>query len=252
VDASGIERCQREPDRILMIGDQLEILVIEDEPVVRDWLQTVFEREGHIVTIAQTPGDALDIAGSRHFDMVLLDVELGPGLDGYQICHALRSSGVTVPIIMVTGRRAEADAVRGLEAGADDYVTKPFGLAELTSRIRAVLRRSGAREAPLPARSSGRLTMDLERRETTFAGRAVHLTFSEFQLLAALVDRPGAVRSRESLMAAIWGDSDYRDLRGIDVHIRHLREKLEPGVIMTVRGGGYRLEDGPPAAASSS
>jgi DNA-binding response OmpR family regulator len=235
-----------------MIGNQLEILVIDDEPVVRDWLQTVFEREGHVVTIAAASSEGLGIAASRHFDMVLLDVELGPGLDGYQVCRALRSSGITVPIIMVTGRRAEADAVRGLEAGADDYVTKPFGLAELTSRIRAVLRRSGAREASVPARTAGRVTMDLERRETTFAGQPVHLTFSEFQLLAALVDRPGAVRSRASLMAAIWGDSDYRDLRGIDVHIRHLREKLEPGVIVTVRGGGYRFEDGPPAPASSS
>jgi DNA-binding response OmpR family regulator len=176
--------------------------------------------------------------------MILLDIELGAGLDGYEICRSVRAASSMVPIIMVTGRRTEADAVRGLEAGADDYVTKPFGLAELNSRIRAVLRRTGPRGGTGLVRSSGPLRLDLERREVVYEGRKVHLTFSEFQLLAALVERPGAVRSREALMTAIWGDSEYRDLRGIDVHVRNLREKLGKEVIATVRGGGYRLGDG--------
>jgi DNA-binding response OmpR family regulator len=221
----------------------LEILVVEDEPAVRDWLRTAFERQGHRITLADDSGDALALAAAKRFDVVLLDVGLGPGLDGYQICRTLRSRANMVPIIMITGRRAEADAVRGLEAGADDYMTKPFGLAELNSRIRAVLRRTGGREAPVPVRTAGRLSVDPARREVTLDGRPEHLRFSEFQLLAALIEHPGAVLTREALMAAIWGGSAYRDLRGIDVHVRHLREKLGEGLITTVRGGGYRLED---------
>ncbi len=220
----------------------LEILVVEDEAVVREWLRKAFERDGHRVTVAEVPADAIALAGGARFDMVLLDVELGAELDGFQICRALRGEANMVPVIMLTGRREEADAVRGLEAGADDYVTKPFGLAELNSRIRAVLRRAGERMPAPPAREVGRLRLDLEHRLVTLDGRPVHVTFSEFQLLAALMERPGAVCDRPALMEAIWGESSYRDLRGIDVHVRHLREKLGPGLIGTVRGGGYRLE----------
>ena len=155
--------------------------------------------------------------------MILLDVELGPGPDGFEICRALRDQANDVPIIMLTGLQAEADAVKGLEAGADDYMTKPFGLAELNSRIKAVLRRA---EKHGSVRVAGGLRMDLGRREVTLEGERVHLTFSEFQVLAALLERPGAVCSRAELMTAIWGDSAYRDPRGIDVHVRHLREKL--------------------------
>jgi DNA-binding response OmpR family regulator len=240
------------PSRIRANGAGLEILVVEDDAAVGRWLRTVFEREGHRVTVIDSAGDALRLAASARFDIVLLDVELGPGLDGYQICRTLRSSAISVPIIMLTGRSAEADAVRGLEAGADDYLTKPFGIAELNSRIRAVLRRTGGRGAPQPALSAGRLRLDLESRAVTFADRTVHLTFSEFQLLAALLERPGAVFSREALMAAIWGDSSFRDLRGIDVHVRHVREKLGRDVIATVRGGGYRVDPGASEPASSS
>jgi DNA-binding response OmpR family regulator len=225
------------------MSDGLEILIVEDEPSVRDWLQRAFEREGHRVTLAEAPADALALATGREFDMVLLDVELGPGLDGFQICRTLRSNANAVPIIMLTGLGAEADAVRGLEAGADDYLTKPFGLAELNSRMKAVLRRVGGRQTERPARRAGRLRLDPQRREVRLDGEVVHVTFSEFQLLLALIDRPGIVRSREELMAAIWGESSFRDLRGIDVHVRHLRAKLGQDVIATVRGGGYRLEE---------
>jgi len=225
------------------VGAALKLLVVDDEPAVRDWLRTAFERQGHHVTLAGQPGEALALAAASRFDLVLLDVEFGPGLDGYHVCRTLRSHANMVPIILLTARRAEADAVRGLEAGADDYVTKPFGLAELNSRIRAVLRRAGDRQDPVPVRTAGRLSLDLDRSEVSFDGRPVHLTVSEFRLLATLMERPGTVHSRDALMKAIWGDSAYRDLRGIDVHVRHLREKLGSGLITTVRGGGYRLED---------
>jgi two-component system, OmpR family, response regulator RegX3 len=151
-----------------------------------------------------------------------------------------------VPIIMLTARDTEADAVLGLEAGADDYVTKPFGLAELRSRIRAVLRRAGTRAMGDEIVTVGPLKLDHARREVTVRGEPAKLTFSEFELLACLMAEPGRLFNRQELLRAIWGDSAYRDPRAIDVHVRHLREKLEedpssPLLILTVRGAGYRL-----------
>jgi DNA-binding response OmpR family regulator len=225
----------------------IELLVVEDEPGMRGWLRRAFEGEGHAVTTAEDAKQAIALAASGRFDLILLDVELGPGLDGFQVCQALRAGDARVPIIMLTGLQSEADTVRGLEAGADDYVTKPFRFGELNSRIRAVLRRTAAK-AETSVRAFGPLRMDLLRRETTVDGRVVPLTFSEFQLLGALLEQPGAPRSREALMTAIWGDSAHRDLRGIDVHVRHLREKLGAGTIQTVRGQGYRVQDGSPSS----
>ncbi len=147
---------------------------------------------------------------------------------------------------MLTALDSEADAVLGLEAGGDDYVTKPFGLAELRSRIRAVLRRAGTRAMGDEVLTVGPILLDRAQREVTIDGRAVRLTFSEFELLDALMAEPGRLLNRQELLRAIWGDSAYRDPRAIDVHIRHLREKLEPEpekprYILTVRGAGYRL-----------
>jgi DNA-binding response OmpR family regulator len=158
----------------------------------------------------------------------------------------LRGRRNVVPVIMLTALDSEADAVLGLEAGADDYVTKPFGLAELRSRIRAVLRRGG-HNYEQEVFSAGRVTLDRSRREVAVAGQPVDLTFSEFELLSTLIASPGKLFDRLELLRAIWGDSAYRDPRGIDVHVRHLREKLEevperPTLIVTVRGAGYRLE----------
>ncbi len=218
----------------------LEILVVDDEAAAREWLERAFAGAGHRVTGAANATTALELAGEQVFDVVLLDVDLGAGLNGYEICQAMRARANMVPIIMLTGKRAEVNAVRGLEAGADDYVTKPFGFAELSSRVRAVLRRTGMRSS---VREAGPLRMDLQRREVTMRGATVQLTVSEFRLLAALLERPGVVRSRQELMTAIWGDSAYRELRGIDVHVRHLRQKIGDDTILTVRGGGYRLAD---------
>ncbi len=192
--------------------------------------------------------EAIRRAGDEQFDVILLDVALGPGPNGYEVCRALRERRNVVPIIMLTALDTEADAVQGLEAGADDYVTKPFGLAELRSRVRAVLRRSGPRPLGREVLSVGPVTLDRGHREVTARGETVRLTFSEFELLARLMSEPGRLMNRQELLRAIWGDSAYRDPRAIDVHIRHLREKLEekpeePKLIMTVRGAGYRFQE---------
>jgi two-component system, OmpR family, response regulator RegX3 len=225
----------------------LKILVVDDEETLRETLTSSFSREGHTVEAVASGEAAIDRAGADHFDVVLLDVALGPGVNGYEVCRTLREQRNVVPIIMLTALDTEADAVQGLEAGADDYVTKPFGLAELRSRVRAVLRRSGPRALGREAVTVGPVTLDRGRREVTANGEPVRLTFSEFELLARLMADPGQLLNRQELLRAIWGDSAYRDPRAIDVHIRHLREKLEerpeePKLILTVRGAGYRFQ----------
>ena len=227
----------------------LSILVVDDEATLRDTLSRSFTREGHRVDAVADGETAIERASSEQFDVVLLDVALGSGPNGYEVCRTLRAQRNIVPIIMLTALDSEADAVQGLEAGADDYVTKPFGLAELRSRIRAVLRRSGPRALGGEVLSVGPARLDRNRREVTVRGEHVRLTFSEFELLACLMSEPGRLFNRQELLRAIWGDSAYRDPRAIDVHIRHLREKLEeqpddPRLIMTVRGAGYRFEEG--------
>jgi DNA-binding response OmpR family regulator len=224
----------------------LSILVVDDEADLRDMLTRSFSREGHRVRSVADGRAAIDQASTDHFDIVLLDVALGTGPDGYDVCRTLRARRNVVPIIMLTALDSEADAVLGLEAGADDYVTKPFGLAELRSRIRAVLRRTGTRTLGEEALSVGPIRLNRAQREVSVDGEPVRLTFSEFELLDALMTDPGRLLNRQELLRAIWGDSAYRDPRAIDVHIRHLREKLEPEpdkpqFILTVRGAGYRL-----------
>lgn len=224
----------------------LNILVVDDEADLRDMLTRSFTREGHRVTAVADGETAIDQASTDSFDIVLLDIALGPGPDGYEVTRTLRSRRNMVPIIMLTALDSEADAVLGLEAGGDDYVTKPFGLAELRSRIRAVLRRAGGRAAEAEIINVGGLAIDRARHEVTVDGKPVRLTFSEFELLDALMADPGRLLNRQELLRAIWGDSAFRDPRAIDVHIRHLREKLEPEpdkprYILTVRGAGYRL-----------
>jgi DNA-binding response OmpR family regulator len=225
----------------------LKILVVDDEVSLRETLTRSFTREGHTVEAVASGAEAIERAGEEPFDVILLDVALGAGPNGHEVCRALRERRNVVPIIMLTALDTEADAVQGLEAGADDYVTKPFGLAELRSRVRAVLRRSGPRAASRELISAGGVTLDRGRREVRVGERLVRLTFSEFELLARLMSEPGRLLNRQELLRAIWGDSAYRDPRAIDVHIRHLREKLEerpdePRLILTVRGAGYRFQ----------
>ena len=225
----------------------LDILLVDDDQPLREMLTRSFEREGHQVTAVPDGHAALRAAADRSFDVVLLDVALGEGPTGHDVARLLRSRRDVVPIIMLTALDSEADAVQGLEAGADDYVTKPFGLAELRSRIRAVLRRAHGRVVEGNLRV-GNVSLDRELRRVTVDGEPVRLTFSEFELLACLMGRPGHAYNRQELLRAIWGDSAYRDPRAIDVHIRHLREKLEerpeqPTLILTVPGRGYRVRE---------
>jgi DNA-binding response OmpR family regulator len=224
----------------------LDILVVDDESDLRETLRHAFNRQGHRVVTVPNGAAATDQANTQDFDVVLLDVALGEPPDGYDVCRALRARGNMVPIIMLTALDSEADAVLGLEAGADDYVTKPFGLAELRSRIRAVLRRAGSWTAEREMLAVGAVELDRSTRGVTLRGEPVTLTFSEFELLSRLMSEPGRLFNRQELLRSIWGDSAYRDPRGIDVHVRHLREKLEdepqnPMLILTVRGAGYRM-----------
>ena len=225
----------------------LDILLVDDDGPLRDMLTRSFEREGHQVTAVPDGHAALRAAADRSYDVVLLDVALGEGPTGHDVARLLRARRDVVPIIMLTALDSEADAVQGLEAGADDYVTKPFGLAELRSRIRAVLRRAHGRVVEGSLRV-GPVALDRDLRRVTVDGTSVKLTFSEFELLGCLMSRPGYAFNRQELLRAIWGDSAYRDPRAIDVHIRHLREKLEPrpeepSLILTVRGAGYRFRE---------
>jgi len=230
------------------MASALKILVVDDEAELRALLDKSFSREGHEVVTVPDGEQALEQAQADGFDVVLLDVALGPGPSGYDVARELRARRNVVPIIMLTALDSEADAVQGLEAGADDYVTKPFGLAELRSRIRAVMRRAGGRVLDDGnVLTVGPVTLDRRRRAVTCRGEPVRLTFSEFELLSCLVSSPGRLFNRQELLRAIWGDSAYRDPRAIDVHIRHLREKLEaspeePEMILTVRGAGYRFQ----------
>jgi DNA-binding response OmpR family regulator len=227
-----------------MQDGSLSILIVDDESTLRETLTRSFQREGHATLAVADGRAAIDRATTDRFDVVLLDAALGPGPDGYEVCRTLRDRHNTVPIIMLTALDSEADTVLGLEAGADDYVGKPVGLAELRSRIRAVLRRAGPRAHDVL--KAGPLHLDRGARELRKHDTPVSLTFSEFEVIAALMAAPGRLLNRQELMRAIWGDSAFRDPRGIDVHVRHLREKLEPTperpeLILTVRGAGYRL-----------
>jgi len=226
----------------------LDILVVDDDEPLREMLTRSFEREGHRITSVPDGHAALDEVARGQFDVILLDVALGPGPTGYDVARALRARRNVTPVIMLTALDSEADAVQGLEAGADDYVTKPFGLAELRSRIRAVLRRTRGHLLDDGLVEIGGVVLDQRQREVAVDGRPVRLTFAEFELLQCLMTRPGRLHNRQELLRAIWGDSAYRDPRAIDVHIRHLREKLEerpedPKLILTVRGAGYRFRD---------
>jgi DNA-binding response OmpR family regulator len=229
-------------------GKTTRILLVDDEQPVQKLLSFPLEREGYEVVSALDGQEALSRFDSERFDLVVLDIML-PKLDGLEVCRRLRAKS-SVPIIMLTAKAEEIDKVLGLEIGADDYITKPFSMREFRSRVRAALRRSEMSQAdgsdePL---DRGDLHIDLAKRTTELAGEPVQLTYVEFEILAVLARHPGRVYTRDMLLDRIWGDSAFRDQRTIDVHIRHLREKLErdprnPEYLLTVRGVGYRFRD---------
>ena len=226
------------------------ILLVDDEQPIQTLLSFPLQRDGYDVVQATDGREALARFAEQPFDLVVLDVML-PRVDGLEVCRRLRAKGETVPIIMLTAKSEEIDKVLGLELGADDYITKPFSMREFRSRVKAALRRSGmARTDPDEERpvESGALRIDPTKRTVTRDGEPVATTFVEFEILAALARSPGRVFTRDMLLARVWGDSAYRDPRTIDVHIRHLREKIEtdpkePEYIHTVRGVGYRFRD---------
>jgi DNA-binding response OmpR family regulator len=226
------------------------ILLVDDDEAVRKVLSFPLERDGHRVVQAADGAEALRLFGGQPIDLVVLDIML-PKLDGLEVCKQLRVVS-SVPIIMLTARDDELDKVLGLELGADDYITKPFSIREFRSRVRALLRRARApREHDGEAGeqlSIGDLVIDLPRRSVESRGQQVQLTYVEFELLRTLAAAPGRVHSRRKLLETLWGSADYRDPRTIDVHVRHIREKLErdsrnPEYILTVRSVGYRLRD---------
>ena len=226
--------------------DSSTILLVDDEDAVQKLLAYPLERDGFRVVQARDGEEALERFEREHVDLVVLDVML-PKLDGLEVCKRLRASSA-VPIIMLTARDDELDKVLGLELGADDYITKPFSIREFRSRVRALLRRAAAPrdEGNMEVIQGDGLRIDLAKREVEARGTSVQLTYVEFELLRTLASHPGRVYTREQLLQALWGGSDYREPRTIDVHVRHLREKLEqdarePEFILTVRGVGYRF-----------
>src|SRR6476646_6158181 len=226
------------------------ILVVDDEQPVQQLLDRTLRSEGYDVVPALDGEQALDEIRRQPFDLVMLDVML-PKLDGFEVCRRVRAHS-SVPIIMLTAKAEEvADRVLGLELGADDYIIKTCSMRELRSRVKAVLRRArmaGTEQLADEPLLHGRLSIDPAKRVVESEGAAVKLTFFEFEILLALARQPGRVFSRAELLEHVLGDSEYRDQRTIDVHIRHLREKLEadpanPELILTERRVGYRSQD---------
>jgi DNA-binding response OmpR family regulator len=223
------------------------ILLVDDEDSIQTLLTFPLERDGYRVVQARDGEEALRRFGDENVDLVVLDVML-PRLDGLEVCKRLRSQS-NVPIIMLTARGEELDKVLGLELGADDYITKPFSIREFRSRVRALLRRAATPRAAAERDAiidRGELKIDLPRRTVEIRGETIQLTFIEFEMLVVLAASPGVVFSRRELLERLRGGSDYREPRTIDVHVRHLREKIErdpsnPELILTIRGAGYRF-----------
>ena len=232
------------------MADGTTILLVDDEESIQKLLTFPLEREGFRVVQARDGEEALARFAQESIDLVVLDLML-PKLDGLEVCKRLRAES-SVPIIMLTARDDELDKVLGLELGADDYITKPFSIREFRSRVRALLRRAAA---PRPGEHEeeevievGELRIDVPRRTVHAHGAEAQLTFVEFELLRTLAASPGRVFSRRQLLERLRGGADYREPRTIDVHVRHLREKVErnphePELILTVRGVGYRFRE---------
>jgi DNA-binding response OmpR family regulator len=231
-----------------MANGSARILLVDDEQSIQTLLSYPLRKDGYHVTSALDGSEALRRFEEGRFDLVILDLMM-PRMGGVEVCRHLRSRS-QVPIIMLTAKGSETDKVAGLEVGADDYITKPFSMREFRSRVKAALRRSrmsGQTEEGGPI-ECGELSIDFDRRMVALAGEEIRVTYVEFEILGALARSPGRVLTRETLLEHVWGDSDYRDPRTVDVHIRHLREKLErdpkePEYLFTVRGVGYRFRE---------
>ncbi len=231
-----------------MANGTARILLVDDEQSIQTLLSYPLRKDGYHVTSALDGNEALQRFEEGRFDLVILDLML-PRLDGVEVCRQLRTHS-QVPIIMLTAKGSETDKVAGLEVGADDYITKPFSMREFRSRVKAALRRSrmGGEAPENGSIECGEMTIDFDRRMVTLREEEIRVTYVEFEILGALARSPGRVLTRETLLEHVWGDSEYRDPRTVDVHIRHLREKLEsdpkqPEFLFTVRGVGYRFKE---------
>jgi two-component system OmpR family response regulator len=221
----------------------MRLLVVEDDTKLARALERGLQREGYAVDLAETGDDALSQASENDYDAVVLDVML-PGRDGFSVCRAMRSSERWAPVLMLTARDQVGDRIRGLDAGADDYLVKPFDFGELLARLRALIRR-GPSERP-PVLEVGDLHIDPAARVVTRAGRDIELTVREFALLQFLAQRAGEVVSREQLLEHVWDSTEEGSTNVVDVYIGYLRNKLDRPfrgkMIRTVRGIGFMLE----------
>jgi two-component system, OmpR family, response regulator RegX3 len=223
-----------------------KILVVEDEPAIADAVAYALREAGYDVDAVIDGDAALAAAHDEEYDLMVLDLLL-PGMPGMEVCRTLRTERDDLPIVMLTARDTEVDRIEGLDVGADDYVTKPFSIAELVSRVRALLRRRALdRRQGAGLRDVGALQLDVARHEATLEGTPLRLTVSEFRLVTLLASAPGRVFSRDELIRHLWQSDFTGDRRAIDVHISNVRRKLErdprhPERLLTVRGIGYKL-----------
>lgn len=222
-----------------------KVLVVDDEKLIVKGIRFSLEQDGMEVTCAYDGEEALKLAQEAAFDMILLDVML-PKMDGFEVCQAIREFS-DMPIVMLTAKGDDMDKILGLEYGADDYITKPFNILEVKARIKAIMRRTSAGESKADAGrivESGELKLDCDSRRLFVSGREINLTAKEFDLLELLVLNPGKVYSRENLLNLVWGYEYPGDVRTVDVHVRRLREKIEPNpsepkYVHTKWGVGY-------------
>jgi two-component system KDP operon response regulator KdpE len=226
------------------VASPLRVLVVDDEPPIRRFLRTSLSAQGHIVIEAEDAASALGRLKQHEADVVVLDLGL-PGMDGFEVISQLRDSGSSVPIIVLSSRADEAGKVKSLDMGADDYVTKPFGVDELLARIRTALRHRLQQEGERPLFKSGELTVDLVRRIVTLRGQEVKLTPREYDLLRLLIAHAGKVLTHKFILHEVWGaETDVQYLR---IYVRTLRQKIEadatqPTLIVTEQGVGYRFK----------
>jgi two-component system, OmpR family, KDP operon response regulator KdpE len=228
----------------------MRILLVEDERKVASFIARALRENSYAVDIAESGEKALELTTDVTYDAILLDVRL-PGLSGIQVCREMRQQGMEAPVLMLTARGLVEQRVEGLDAGADDYLTKPFGVNELLARLRVALRHAQAgASAPSPIVEVGGLRVDLERREVSVDGREVRLTPIEFRLLALLARNPGRVLTHRQILNEVWGPSYTGQTHYVRVHMAELRKKIEadparPRLVVTELGVGYRLRDRP-------
>jgi len=222
------------------------ILIVEDEAALATTLKDRLRKEGYAVNVARDGNSGMEMATSEPFDLLILDLML-PGQNGLSICQKLRELGSNAPILMLTARRQTMDKVVGLRTGADDYLTKPFKMAELLARVDALMRRAGPGKIPSPVRYQfGDLRIDIRSTEVTCGGRPIVMSAMEFQLLRYFVEHRGATLSREELLREVWGYGGLPSTRTVDVHVAWVRQKIEadpknPRLILTIVGLGYKF-----------